>query len=320
MILNPEILTLLLLDAVFMVFGFIAFVLSVKIALFWDNNATTQRQYKLVKQSYLGAVIIKYILSIKIPLILFFVFTLDQLSNVLNGAMCAAGVVNATSYGTYLLVLKIFNLYLFMYWLYLHNADISIETQPYTRKKFLLFVIIFFPFTAEIILEYMMFFSLDPSALVDCCGVIYSFGSESYFSYFINLLGNKFFVALFYINFIIIIFSYLFKKDILFSLLQIFFVIFAISTLISFFGTYIYEIPTHHCPFCLLQKEYYYIGYFLYTILFLGTFNGLAVGFVPSSENIQKKYYKTSLLFLSLYVVIVSFFVLRYYYINGVWL
>lgn len=320
MILNPEILTILLLDAVFAFFGIIAFVLSLKIALYWDNDATTQRQYQLVKQSYLGAVIIKYILAIKIPLILFFIFTLDQLSNVLNGAMCAAGVVNATSYGSQLLVLKIFNLYLFMYWLYLHQADIAQETQPYTKKKFLLFVVIFFPFMAEIVLEYMMFFALDPNALVDCCGVIYSFGSESYFSYLMNSLGNRFFVRMFYINFFLIVIAYVFRRAILFSLLQIFFLILAITTLITFFGTYIYELPTHHCPFCLLQKEYYYIGYVLYIFLFLGTFNGIAVGFVPSSKEVQEKYYKRSLFFLSLYILIVSFYVLHYYYLNGVWL
>ncbi len=28
-------------------------------------------------------------------------------------------------------------------------------------------------------------------------------------------------------------------------------------------------------PFCLLQSDYYYIGYILYTLLFLGTLYGL---------------------------------------------
>ncbi len=36
------------------------------------------------------------------------------------------------------------------------------------------------------------------------------------------------------------------------------------ASLVSFIGVYVYELPTHHCPFCLLQREYGYLGYALY--------------------------------------------------------
>jgi len=319
-ILNPEIIALLLLDVVFLFFGFIAFILSLKIALFWDSNATTKRQYTLVKQSYLGAVIIKYILALKIPLILFFVFILDELSTILNGAMCAAGVINATPYGTYLLVLKIFNIYLFLYWLYLHKVDEANELQPYTRIKFALFSVLFFPFLAEIVLEFALFSSLDVNTLVDCCGTIYSFASQSYLSVVMRSFGSSYLVGLFYFLFLAIIMSYVLKKENLFALLNLVFIVVSLATLIMFFGTYIYEMPTHHCPFCFLQKDYNYVGYFLYTFLFLGTFHGLAVAFVPATKKMQQSYYKTSLLFLSLYVLSVTFYVVRYVLVNGVWL
>ena len=39
--------------------------------------------------------------------------------------MCAAGVVDATPYGTYLFILKILNIYLFGFWLVLHYLDIK---------------------------------------------------------------------------------------------------------------------------------------------------------------------------------------------------
>jgi hypothetical protein len=41
---------------------------------------------------------------------------------------------------------------------------------------------------------------------------------------------------------------------------------------------YIYELPTHHCPFCILQKEYGYIGYLIYLTLLGGAIAGLSVG------------------------------------------
>ncbi len=158
MILTPEVLTLLILNAIFLLLATVAFILSVKIFLKWDINATTQSQYRLEKQSFLAATIIKYIFAIKLPLFLFFVFTLDKISALLTGAMCAAGVVDATDYGTYLLILKLVNLYMFGFWLTLHYLDIKNPDFPYSKIKFEFFILAFILFVTEIVLEALMFF------------------------------------------------------------------------------------------------------------------------------------------------------------------
>jgi hypothetical protein len=49
----------------------------------------------------------------------------------------------------------------------------------------------------------------------------------------------------------------------------------SVAALISFIALYFYELPTHHCPFCLLQREYGYVGYAVYATLLLG---GIAAG------------------------------------------
>ena len=72
MMLTPEVLAILILNSIFLIFALVAFVLSLKIFFRWDMEATTQEQYGLEKQSYLGATIIKYIFAIKLPLFLFF--------------------------------------------------------------------------------------------------------------------------------------------------------------------------------------------------------------------------------------------------------
>ncbi|HKZ17662.1 MAG TPA: hypothetical protein VJ161_09405, partial [Geobacteraceae bacterium] len=36
--------------------------------------------------------------------------------------------------------------------------------------------------------------------------------------------------------------------------------------------------PTHHCPFCILQQGYGYVGYPLYILLLVGTVSGLGAG------------------------------------------
>ena len=44
----------------------------------------------------------------------------------------------------------------------------------------------------------------------------------------------------------------------------------SVAALISFISLYFYELPTHHCPFCILQREYNYAGYLIYLTLMGG--------------------------------------------------
>ena len=314
MILSPEVLTLLILDFLFVIFASIVFILSLQIYKSWDINSNTTLQYTLEKRSFLASTIIKFIFIIKIPLFLFFIFTLDKISNVLTGAMCGAGVLDATDVGNYLIIFKILNIYIFAFWLLLNKSDLQNKLQPYTKVKFGLFLLAYLLLIIEIYLEVDMIFSFEIDKLVSCCGSLYSSSSDSFVSNLFSV-SNSILVSAFYANFLILLIFYFLKNNYLFALANTLFVISSIFSLIMFFGTYIYELPSHHCPFCYLQDDYYFIGYFLYATLFLGTFNGLVVIF----KN-EIKYYNLSMLFNSLYFIIVSFYVVFYYLRNGVFL
>ena len=316
---TPEILTITILDILFFLFGSIGFVIAVKIVLFYDASATTHRQYTLEKQSYLSATIIKFLLLFKTLSFLFFIYTLNKLSNFLPGAMCAAGVVNALKIGTPLLLLKILNLYIFAFWIVMHNEDLEYEKQPYLKVKFLFYIFAYFLLLSEIVLELNYFYLLDSSSVVDCCGSIFSTTDGSYMAYLLSL-DFSYQLGAFYLLFVVMVFFYLLKNRYLFALANLLFVIVSLITLISFFGTYIYELPTHHCPFCLLQSDYNYIGYFLYLFLFLGTFNGISLGLLAFEKERQKKKYISALIFNTLYLLCVSYFPLAYYIKNGMWL
>ena len=316
MILIPEVLAILVLNGIFFLFSFLAFILSIRIFLKWDINSTSKLQYKLEKQSFLAATIIKYIFILKLPLFLFFTFTLDKISNVLTGAMCGAGVVDATTVGIYLLVLKIINIYIFGFWLVLHYIDIKSETLPFVKLKFGFFIGAFFIFAAELVLEAFMFGSINIDKIVSCCGSIYSSTANSMLAE-VFTIETPLLLTMFYGNFLVIVLLYFLKKRYLFAISNFIFLIVSIISLILFFGTYIYELPTHHCPFCFLQKDYYYVGYLIYITLFIGTFYGLTTGFGKNNENNN---YKISLIFNILFVSIVSFYPIRYFIINGVWL
>lgn len=318
MSLTPEILTIYIVDILFLIFSAIAFYLSLQITLNYDRNKNTALQYELEKKSYLASTIIKFIFFIKIPLFVFFVFTLDKISDILVGAMCAAGVVNATEYGVPLLILKMINLYLFAFWITMNAQDMKDEQQQYFKMKFLVFILASILLVLEIGTEMVMFSSIDINSVVDCCGAIFSVTDTTYISEILS--QERLLTVLFYINFFLMTVFYMLRKKALYGLLNVTFVIISLLSLIAFFGTYIYQLPTHHCPFCMLQKDYGYIGYILYIFLFYGTFYGISVSLLTYKSDEVKKRFLLSMVFNSLYVAVVSYFPLSYYIKNGVWL
>ncbi len=320
MLLTPEIITILTLDFIFIFFGLIAFVISIKIVKSWDLNSTSQAQYKLEKQSFLVSTIIKYIFIVKLPLFLFFIFTADKLSDIITGAMCGAGVVNSVSFGSSMFFYKILNLYIFGFWLVLNNYDLKKENQPYTKYKFWLYIFGFIFLLTEVYLEIDFFLSLDVSKLVSCCGTLFSAASKSSISFIYNI-DKIYFVYIFYAVFLFLLLGFMLKNSIAILLGNISFVFISIISLIMFFGTYIYQLPTHHCPFCMLQKDYYYIGYVLYVTLYIGTFYGVSGAIMSILEKRKEKfYYNVSMIFNTIYTLIISAYPIVYFIKNGVWL
>jgi hypothetical protein len=77
------------------------------------------------------------------------------------------------------------------------------------------------------------------------------------------------------------------KGGYLFGVLSFAQFVISIAAIVSFISPYFYELPTHHCPFCILQKEYGYIGYLLYGALFGSAVTGMGVWMLSSFQNIK---------------------------------
>jgi hypothetical protein len=60
----------------------------------------------------------------------------------------------------------------------------------------------------------------------------------------------------------------------------------SLTAVISFISLYFYELPTHHCPFCILHKEYHYIGYLMYLSLFGAGIAGGGLGVIDRFRDV----------------------------------
>lgn len=317
--LSPEVLILGILETVLLLFLSLSFGVAVGIARHFKISATTPQQYRLERQSYLVSVIISFALLIKGAVFLYFIFTLDKLSAVITGAMCAAGVVTATDYGIYLLILKLANLFFFGFWLVLHRLDSRHETYPFTRVKFTYFAALFPLLILEFILFLLHVDGLDPAAIVSCCGVLFSAGNTSVIGD-LTTLPDRYTLSLFSLLFALILFAAFTKNYRLLLGSTLLFLPVALLAIINVFSTYVYELPTHRCPFCLLQKEYGYTGYLGYLLLFGGTFLLLAQSLAKLLLNEESGYLKRGMWLLVFFVAWAGYYPIHYYLTNGVFL
>ncbi len=318
--LSPDVIANLMLESLLLIFAFLAFMIAWQIVLKWDREATTPLQYRLEKRAYLVATIAEFIFWLKLPLFFYFIYTLDNLSNLLPGAMCAAGVTTATVYGIWLFMVKILNLYLFGLWIVLNRIDRSRPDTPWTKPKFLFYLLIFPLFALEVGLEYLHFSGINPHVIVSCCGTLFSAAAQSSVAMAIRL-PVVWQLGLFYGLFLLIILAAVRGWSLLAAVGNALFVPVSILSLIAFFSTYVYELPHHHCPFCLLQRDYHDIGYLLYATLFAGTFFGIAAHLARRlGDGRWRKWLHWSLLADTVYLLLVSYYPISFYIKNGVWL
>lgn len=312
----PDIFIQTILYAVLTFFLCISLFISIRVISRWEFSSTSEKQYLLEKQTYLVSVLMKYAFAVNIPAFLIFIYANDKLSAYLTGAMCAAGVLNATIYGKYLIIFKIINLYLSAVWLTVNHFDNRSETMPYTSVKFRMIPLLFATFCIEGTLFILHFASIDPAVPVSCCNVIFADDTSAIRTFFSTYATQLFAAA-----FILVAVAYLMKRTVIFGAANVIYAVAAIAVLIYGVSPYVYELPTHKCPFCILQGGYGYIGYAFYITLFGGTAIGISAGIQTLLSGTEpKKMTKISMVLNCAYLLLCAWYPAAYYITNRTWL
>ncbi|MCP4290311.1 MAG: hypothetical protein GY780_00575 [bacterium] len=316
-LLANEVVVFLFLEAVLLVLLTVALVNTLTILKSWDFFATTTTQFALEKRAYLVVLVILGTLIFKILLLPFFSHTIDGLATIIPGAMCGAGVIESNGFGPALMVLKIVVLYLSGIWLFANREDLGAEDHPYFRAKLKFFLLIFVAVVLETVLDWLFFVNISTLTPVQCCSGIYGAvgeGNPLPLGLNINTL-----LMLFFLLYSLVVVLGLKRYNLLHLLASSAFLYFGYFAVVYFFGTYVYQLPTHKCPFCMLQKEYYYVGYLIWGSLLAGTFFGVA-GFVlrlllGHDVSFTQKW---AVIFHTLFFLTCSLFVGIFFLRNGV--
>jgi hypothetical protein len=282
MILQPAILALL--AGSFMASAMLLYSswFGIQIIRRWDLRSGSESQLVLEKRTYLISTIMSYAFIFQLVSLFLFIYTADSLCTLFVGAMCAAGTLNVNAYGYPAFVLKLGNFILAGLWLILNHADNRAYDYPLIRKKYLLLLFIT-PFViAETFLQTRFFLALEAEVITSCCGSLFSKeGRDSLpLLYAAPLVPMKifFYSAMAGTGMSWLLFYRRGKGAYILSGLSLLTFMTSAWFLVHVIVLYIYELPTHHCPFCIFKKEYAYIGYLFYMALFAGVISGLGVG------------------------------------------
>jgi hypothetical protein len=287
----------------------------------WDLKSGSELQLALERRTYLISTLLAYGFGAQLLSLFLFAFTADQLHPFFVGAMCAAGTLYVNAYGYPALILKIVNFLLAGLWLLVNYVDNRGYDYPLIQKKYSFLLIIAPLIVLEAILQANYFLRLRPDIITSCCGTLFSIGEKSLVSEIVALPSVPMKIA-FYgsmaLTFAVgIIFYRQGRGGYFFSLMSAVTFVSAILSILSFISLYFYELPTHHCPFCILQREYGYVGYPLYFTLFGAGISGMGVGVLMPFRGVQslagiipsfqKRLVLVSLVLLIVFVGIVSY-------------
>jgi hypothetical protein len=303
MIQHPAILSLLASSAISVVMLLFAGWKGVQILSKWDLESGSELQLGLERSTYLISTILSFILVFQAISIFLFIYTADYLHNLFVGAMCAAGSLNANRFGYPTLLLKIATCVLAGVWLIINHVDTRGYDYPLIRSKYAFLLALTPLVAAESVLQFMYFGRLKGQVITSCCGSLFSSATVGVASELSALprvpMESALGAGIMITCLCGLIFRTSGKGGYLFAGASSMTFVIALASLVSFVSLYLYELPTHHCPFCMLHREYGYVGYPLFVAAFGAGVSGLGVGVLmparklPSLAGVAPEFQRT---------------------------
>jgi len=261
------------------------------IARAWDLASGSAHQLDLERRTYLVSTILGWVLAFELVSLFLYVYTADAIAPLFTGAMCAAGSLRAAPGGYTVLLLKLGGFVLAGLWLVLNHADQQGQDYPLVRTKYVALLAITPPLLLEAWLQARFFTSLRPNVITSCCGSLFGRTGEGLGSDLAALPPRAAAVALLAVVGGAVATGLAsfrwWRAGWALAALAAAALPVALAAVVSWVSPHVYELPTHHCPFCLLQREYHWIGYPLYAALLGGAVAGMGVGILAPFRKVR---------------------------------
>lgn len=264
--------------------------LGAHILAHWDLRSGSELQLRLERRTYLISTLLSFVMGIQILSLFLFVYAADRLHGLFVGVMCAAGSLNVNGFGYPTLVLKLANSILCGLWLILNRTDQTSPDYPLLGPKYRFLRWIAGSLTLEALLQTSYFLNMKPNLITSCCGTLFSSEAQTLGGDLAGIPSRPamvlFFVQMAFLTRVGIQVIARNSGARVFSLASGLMFVWSLVSIVSYISVYFYELPSHHCPFCLLQAEYHHIGYALYVPLLTAGICGCGVGILERYRDV----------------------------------
>jgi hypothetical protein len=322
MILHPGVLALLLGGLISLVMLSGGALLGIRIARRWNPDGAEAEQLSLERRAWLVAVLVRWAIVFEALSLLLFIYTVDVIHPLFVGAMCATGTLNANPIGWHLIWIKLLLFLLGSLWMVTNHLDLQRPEAPLTRLKYIALLPLLPLVAADLVLMLMYFAGLEPEIITSCCGALFSSGGEGLASELVALPMRPMIIT-FYLASILFALLLVICRLLsgwwwrtLLALCALGFGLVSLASVVSFISVYYYRLPSHHCPFDLLQGHYHFIGYPLYLCLFGALLCGLVPqlllllkrGQIPAAliTRLERRWINAGIVLLAVMLVLVS--------------
>jgi len=294
MLLNPAILTLLCCGVAICLVAAWAAISGALALIGWDPADGSSRQLRRERRLLLVEAALTLLLGWQLLSLFLFVATAEHLHRFITGAMCAAGSLNANPFGYPALLTKLAVAGLCGLWLIADRASPAAVSTGLVRFKQLAALVVLVPLVSGMLLELRYFAGLDPEVITSCCATLFDekaagIGAElaafpaglsrlSFFALLALTLGSGLFVQSGH------------GPPELYSTLAVLLGVVSVVAVISWIAPCYYEMPAHHCPFCLLAAQHHWVGYPLYAALGFAVVCGAGAGVVHRLRPLDSLY------------------------------
>lgn len=291
MILHPQILALFVSSLLICLMVLYSSWYGVRILRSWDITSGSELQLALERRTYLISTIVSYFMVFQLASLFLFISTADSICELFVGAMCAVGTLTVNHFGYPTLLLKLCTFLLAGLWLVLNHLDNQGHDYPLIKTKYTLLLVMAPFILAETVIQAIYFSGLKPDIITSCCGSLFSSASRGIASEVVNAPALPM-LAVFFISAAVttlcgIRFSRTGNGGALFAATSASHFVISLIAVVSVISLYIYRMPSHHCPFCILQKEYYFIGYPIYLSILTAAISGVGAGWTARYRSIE---------------------------------
>lgn len=306
---------------------------AIRVLRFWNPASDNSRQISLEQEIWLASTLINYTLGFQIFTLILFVLAADYYCQVIVGAMCATGALLANPFGMAALGIKVVGVFFYGFWIVLHQLDIRSESYPLVRIKYTYLLFLLPLIGLDITLQTLYIAGLKPDIITSCCAVVFG-ESQGDGRNLVAALDRRLLLPLFYGltlflagTSLVLIKRWNRALAAITATAWLLFFLVSLTAVTTVFSSYIYAMPFHRCPFCIMKPEYNSIGFAIYGALIGAVFCGIAApltetvrsraGLGEGVNRFQQQATRIALVLLLVFTTLSSFHLVRYLVTGG---